>query len=88
MNIQDYKKENDALRQRVAELEKSNNELIIHNMQLGRKVQNTGCLWKGQQVSVNPPSWRIQQPHRHIPSVARQLQRTVVASSFRTGKRQ
>ena len=38
MNIQDYKKENDALRQRVAELEKSNNELIIHNMQLGRKV--------------------------------------------------
>jgi len=38
MNIQDYKKENDALRQRVAELEKANNELIVHNIQLGRKV--------------------------------------------------
>jgi transcriptional regulator GlxA family with amidase domain len=38
MKIQDYKEENDALKQRVAELEKANNELIIHNMQLGRKV--------------------------------------------------
>ena len=38
MNQQDYKAENDALRQRVAELEKANNELIIHNMQLGQKV--------------------------------------------------
>lgn len=38
MDIQDYKNENDALRQRVAELEKANNELIVHNMQLGRKV--------------------------------------------------
>jgi AraC-like DNA-binding protein len=38
MNIQDYKKENDALRQRIAELEKANNELIAHNIQLGRKV--------------------------------------------------
>ena len=33
-----YKAENDALRQRVADLERANNELIIHNMQLGQKV--------------------------------------------------
>jgi transcriptional regulator GlxA family with amidase domain len=38
MNLQDYKAENDALRQRVAELEEANNELIIHNIQLGKKV--------------------------------------------------
>ena len=38
MELQDYKKENDALRARVAELEKANNELIVHNIQLGRKV--------------------------------------------------
>lgn len=38
MNQQDYKAENEALRQRVADLEKANNELIIHNMQLGQKV--------------------------------------------------
>ena len=38
MDLQDYKKENDALRARVAELEKANNELIVHNIQLGRKV--------------------------------------------------
>ena len=38
MNTQDLRKENDALRQRVAELEKANNELIAHNIQLGRKV--------------------------------------------------
>lgn len=38
MDMQDYKKENDALRARVVELEKANNELIVHNIQLGRKV--------------------------------------------------
>jgi len=38
MNVQDYKKEIAALRQRVADLEKANDELIIHNMQLGQKV--------------------------------------------------
>lgn len=38
MDIEDYKKENAELRQRVADLEKANNELIIHNMQLGKKV--------------------------------------------------
>ena len=38
MNIQEYKEENAALRQRVADLEKANNELIIHNLQLGKKV--------------------------------------------------
>ena len=31
----DYKKENAVLRQRVAILEKANDELIVHNMQLG-----------------------------------------------------
>ena len=41
MNQQDYKAENEARRQRVAELEKANNELIIHNMQLGQKVSLT-----------------------------------------------
>ena len=35
MNEQDYKKENAVLRQRVAILEKANDELIVHNMQLG-----------------------------------------------------
>ena len=39
MNIQDYKKENDELRKRIVELEKANNELIAHNIQLGRKVE-------------------------------------------------
>lgn len=38
MNIAEYKEENAALRKRVAELEKANGELIIHNMQLGQKV--------------------------------------------------
>ncbi len=38
MNIAEYKEENAALRKRVAELEKANCELIIHNMQLGQKV--------------------------------------------------
>lgn len=38
MNIEDYKQENDALRQRVADLEKANNELVIHNMQLSQKM--------------------------------------------------
>ena len=38
MDIEDYKRENAELRQRVADLEKTNNELIIHNMQLGKKV--------------------------------------------------
>ena len=38
MNIQDYKKENDALRERVAELERANNELIVHNMQLSNQM--------------------------------------------------
>ena len=37
MTHQDYKEENDALRQRVADLEKTNNELVIHNMQLSQK---------------------------------------------------
>ncbi len=32
MNIAEYKEENAALRKRVAELEKANGELIIHNM--------------------------------------------------------
>ena len=32
MSIEEYKEENAALRQRVAELEKANSELIIHNM--------------------------------------------------------
>ena len=36
MNIQDYKEENDVLRQRIADLEKTNNELVIHNMQLSQ----------------------------------------------------
>ena len=38
MNIQDYKEENDVLRQRIADLEKTNNELVIHNMQLSQKL--------------------------------------------------
>ena len=38
MDIGDYKKENAELHQRVADLEKANNELIIHNIQLGKKV--------------------------------------------------
>ena len=38
MNIQDYKEENDVLRQRIADLEKTNNELVIHNMQLSQKM--------------------------------------------------
>jgi len=38
MNIQEYKEENAPLRQRVADLEKANIELIIHNLQLGKKV--------------------------------------------------
>ena len=38
MNILDYKKENDELRQRVAELERANNELIVHNMQLSNQM--------------------------------------------------
>lgn len=38
MTHQDYKEENDALRQRVANLEKTNNELVIHNMQLSQKM--------------------------------------------------
>ena len=38
MDIEDYKKENAELHQRVADLEKANNELIIHNIQLGKKV--------------------------------------------------
>lgn len=38
MNIEDYKQENDALRQRMADLEKANNELVIHNMQLSQKM--------------------------------------------------
>lgn len=38
MNIAEYKEENAALRKRVTELEKANGELIIHNMQLGQKV--------------------------------------------------
>ena len=38
MTHQDYKEENDALRQRVADLEKTNNELVIHNMQLSQKM--------------------------------------------------
>ena len=38
MTHQDYKEENDALRQRVADLEKTNNELVIHNMQLNQKM--------------------------------------------------
>ena len=38
MDIEDYKKENAELHQRVADLVKANNELIIHNIQLGKKV--------------------------------------------------
>ena len=38
MTHQDYKEENDALRQRIADLEKTNNELVIHNMQLSQKM--------------------------------------------------
>lgn len=38
MNNQDYKAENDVLRQRVADLEKTNNELVIHNMQLSQQM--------------------------------------------------
>ena len=38
MTHQDYKEENDALRQRVADLEKTNNELVIHNMQQSQKM--------------------------------------------------
>lgn len=38
MTHQDYKEENDALCQRVADLEKTNNELVIHNMQLSQKM--------------------------------------------------
>ena len=38
MTHQDYKEENDALRQRVVDLEKTNNELVIHNMQLSQKM--------------------------------------------------
>ena len=40
MNIAEYKEENAALRKRVAELEKANSELIIHNMQLGHDLRN------------------------------------------------
>ena len=38
MNIQEYKEENEELRKHVADLEKTNNELIIHNMQLSQKM--------------------------------------------------
>ena len=38
MSNQDYKVENEELRQRVADLEKTNNELVIHNMQLSQKM--------------------------------------------------
>ena len=38
MNNQDFKAENDVLRQRVADLEKTNNELVIHNMQLSQQM--------------------------------------------------
>ena len=38
MSNQDYKVENEVLRQRIADLEKTNNELIIHNMQLSQKM--------------------------------------------------
>ena len=38
MSNQDYKVENEVLRQRVADLEKTNNELVIHNMQLSQKM--------------------------------------------------
>ena len=38
MDIKNYKEENAALRKRVIELEKTNNELIIHNMQLSQKM--------------------------------------------------
>ena len=38
MSNQDYKVENEELRQRIADLEKTNNELIIHNMQLSQKM--------------------------------------------------
>lgn len=38
MSNQDYKVENEELRQRVVDLEKTNNELVIHNMQLSQKM--------------------------------------------------
>ena len=38
MTHQDYKEENEALRQRVADLEKTNHELVIHNMQLRQQM--------------------------------------------------
>ena len=38
MTHQDYKEENEALRQRVADLEKTNHELVIHNMQLSQQM--------------------------------------------------
>ena len=38
MSNQDYKVENEVLRQRIADLEKTNNELVIHNMQLSQKM--------------------------------------------------
>ena len=38
MSNQDYKVENEELWQRVVDLEKTNNELVIHNMQLSQKM--------------------------------------------------
>ena len=38
MSNQDYKAENEELWQRVVDLEKTNNELVIHNMQLSQKM--------------------------------------------------
>lgn len=34
----DYKDENDVLRQRVADLEKANHQLVIRNMQLSQQM--------------------------------------------------
>ena len=38
MNLQDYKEENEVLRKRVDNLEKTCNELVIRNMQLSQKM--------------------------------------------------
>lgn len=38
MDLEDYKKENEALRAYVADLEKAYHEIALHNMQLGQKV--------------------------------------------------
>ena len=38
MDLQDYKQENDALKKRMADMEKAINELVVHNMQLSQQM--------------------------------------------------